>query len=128
MGDRINGLKVVEHFFDREDQICILKLEGQESEVTMTFNSMASLYFSYIDVGYGYGENLENQKVNGCEVVNKTFVDKEVTNKAYVENGPCFILNLRGQVEPVIISKDLVESFMEAWSLFNGKVATPDEF
>ena len=44
--------------------------------------------------------DLENEMVNGCKVV----------NKAYVENGSIFILNLNCQVEPVAVSRDLVKS------------------
>ena len=51
---------------------------------------------------YGFTRfmDLENETVNGCKVV----------NKSYVENGSIFILNLHGQVEPVAISRDLVKS------------------
>ena len=44
--------------------------------------------------------DLENERINGVRVV----------NKSYVENGPSFVLNLHGQVEPITLSKDLVES------------------
>ena len=48
------------------------------------------------DGNYGFMD-LENELVNGCRVV----------NKSYVENGPSFVLNLDGQVEPVTISRYL---------------------
>ena len=44
--------------------------------------------------------DLKNEIVNGCRVI----------NKSYDENGPSFVLNLDGQVEPVTITKDLVKS------------------
>ena len=44
--------------------------------------------------------DLRNEMVNGHRVV----------NKSYVVNGPSFVLNLDGQVEPVTISRDLVKS------------------
>ena len=44
--------------------------------------------------------DLKNEMVNGCRVV----------NKSYVQNGTSFVLNLDGQVEPVTISRDLVKS------------------
>ena len=42
--------------------------------------------------------DFENERINGVRVVNK------------IENGSGFVLNLHGQVEPITLSKDLVES------------------
>ena len=96
-GKRINGYQVVEKSFDERGQIFILRLKNQELLVTLTKNLIKSLNDKK-DCTYGFAD-LENEMVNGCRVV----------NKSYVENGPSFVLNLDGQVEPVTVSKDLVK-------------------
>ena len=112
-GERINGCRVVEKSYDEISQIFILRLKGQEFSITMTKDLVKSLYTKKDDT-YGFLD-LENEMVNGCRVVNKSFVDNivkgcRVVNKSYVENGPSFILNLNGQVEPVTVSRNLVQS------------------
>ena len=111
--ERINGCRVVEKSYDEKSQIFILRLKGQEFSITMTKDLVKSLYTKKDDT-YGF-DDLENEMVNGCKVVNKSFVENgvkgcRVVNKSYVENGPSFILNLDGQVEPVTVSRDLVQS------------------
>ena len=111
--ERINGCRVVEKSYDEKSQIFILRLKGQEFSITMTKDLVKSLYTKKDDT-YGFLD-LENEMVNGCRVVNKSFVDNivkgcKVVNKSYVENGPSFILNLNGQVEPVTVSRNLVRS------------------
>ena len=111
--ERINGYQVVEKSYDEKSQIFILRLKGQEFSITMTKDLVKSLYTKKDDT-YGFVD-LENEMVNGCRVVNKSFVENvvkgcRVVNKSYVENGPSFILNLNGQVEPVTVSRDLVRS------------------
>ena len=95
--EKINGCRVVEKSYDEKGQIFILRLKGQEFSITMTNDLVKSLYTKKNDT-YGF-VGLENEMVNGCRVV----------NKSYVENGPSFVLNLDGQVEPVTVSKDLVK-------------------
>ena len=95
-GKRINGYQVVKKSFDEKGQIFILRLKNQELVVTLTKDLIKSLHDKK-DCSYGFVD-LENEMVNGCQVV----------NKSYVENGPSFVLNLDGQVEPITISKDLV--------------------
>ena len=112
-GKRINGYRVVEKSFDEKEQIFILRLKNQELLVTLTKDLIKSLHDKK-DCTYGFVD-LENEMVNGCIVVNKSFVGNvvkgcRVVNKSYVENGPSFILNLDGQVEPVTVSRDLVQS------------------
>ena len=112
-GERINGCRVVEKSYDEKGQIFILRLKGQEFSITMTKDLVKSLYNKKDDT-YGFLD-LENEMVNGCKVVNKSFVDNivkgcRVVNESYVENGPSFILNLNGQVEPVTVSRNLVQS------------------
>ena len=67
----------------------------------MTKDLIKSLHTKKVDT-YGFIRfmDLENERINGVRVV----------NKSYVENGPSFVLNLHGQVEPITLSKDLVES------------------
>ena len=96
-GKRINGYRVVEKSFDEKGQIFILRLKNQELLVTLTKDLIKSLHDKK-DCTYGFAE-FENEMVNGCQVV----------NKSCVENGPSFVLNLTGQVEPVTVSKDLVK-------------------
>ena len=113
--ERINGYQVVEKSYDEKSQIFILRLKGQDFSITMTKDLVKSLYTKKDDT-YGF-VGLENEMVNGCQVVNKSFVENEVkgcrvVNKSYVENGPSFILNLNGQVEPVAITRDLVKSLL----------------
>ena len=96
-GKRINGYQVVEKSFDEKGQIFILRLKSQELLVTLTKDLIKSLHDKKDDT-YGFAD-FENEMVNGCRVV----------NKSYVENGPSFVLNLDGQVEPVTVSKDLVK-------------------
>ena len=91
-GKRINGYQV-----DEKGQIFILRLKNQELLVTLTKDLIKSLHDKK-DCTYGFAD-LKNEMVNGCRVV----------NKSYVENGPSFVLNLDGQVEPVTVSKDLVK-------------------
>ena len=105
IGKRINGYQVVEMSFDERGQFFILRLKNQELLVTLTKNLIKSLHCIHYrcirdkkDCTYGFAD-LENEMVNGCRVV----------NKSYVENGPSFVLNLDGQVEPVTVSKDLVK-------------------
>ena len=97
-GKTINGYQVVEKSFDEKQQIFILRLKGQELLVKLTKDLIKSLHTKR-DENYGYMD-LKNEMVNGFRVV----------NKSYVENGPSFVLNLDGQVEPVTISRDLVKS------------------
>ena len=111
--ERINGCQVVEKSYDEKSQIFILRLKSQEFSITMTKDLVKSLYTKKDDT-YGFVD-LENEMVNGCRVVNKSFVENvvkgcRVVNKSYVENGPSFILNLNGQVEPVTVSRGLVRS------------------
>ena len=94
-GKRINGYQVVEKSFDEKEQTFILRLKGQEMLVKLTRDLIKSLHTKKDD-NYGFMD-LENELVNGCRVV----------NKSYVENGPSFVLNLDGQVEPVTISRYL---------------------
>ena len=91
--------------FDERGQFFILRLKNQELFVTLTKNLIKSLHCIHYrcihdkkNCTYGFAD-LENEMVNGCQVV----------NKSYVENGPSFVLNLDGQVEPVTVSKDLVK-------------------
>ena len=97
-GTRINGYRVVKKSFDEKEQLFILRLKGHELVVTLSKDLIKSLHVKKDDT-YGFMD-LENEMVNGCRVV----------NKSYVENGPSFVLNLDGQVEPVTVSKDLVRS------------------
>jgi hypothetical protein len=97
-GKRINGCQVVVKSYDEKEQIFILRLKGQELLVTLTKDLIKSLHTKKDDT-YGFMD-LKNEMVNSCRVV----------NKSYVENGPSFVLNLHGQVEPVTISRDLVKS------------------
>ena len=97
-GKRINGYRVVEKSFDEKGQIFILRLKNQELLVTLTKDLIKSLHDKK-DCAYGFTE-FENEMVNGCQVV----------NKSCVENGPSFVLNLAGQVEPVTVSRVLVLS------------------
>jgi hypothetical protein len=60
--------------------------------VKLTRDLVKSLH--YQNENYGFMD-LKNEMVNGCRVI----------NKSYVENGPSFVLNLDGQVEPVTISQ-----------------------
>ena len=99
-GKRINGYQVVEKSYDEIEQIFILKLKGQELPVKLTKDLIKSLHTKK-DENYGYMD-LKNEMVNGFRIV----------NKSYVENGPSFVLNLDGQVEPVTISRDLVKSLL----------------
>ena len=64
----------------------------------MTKDLTKSLHMKKDDT-YGFMD-LEHEMVNGCRVV----------NKSYVKNGPSFVLNLAGQVEPITVSKELVRS------------------
>ena len=96
-GKRINGYRVVEKSFDEKGQIFILRLKNQELLVTLTRDLIKSLHDKK-DCNYGFAD-FNNELVNGSRVV----------NKSYVENGPSFVLNLDGQVEPVTVSKDLVK-------------------
>ena len=96
-GKRINGYRVVEKSFDEKGQIFILRLKNQELLVTLTNDLIRSLHDKK-DCTYGFPK-FENEMVNGCRVA----------NKSCVENGPSFVLNLEGQVEPVTVSKDLVK-------------------
>ena len=73
-------------------------MKGQELSVKLTKVLIESLHTKK-DENYGFMD-LKNEMVNGFRVV----------NKSYVENGPSFILNLNGQVEPVTVSRDLVRS------------------
>ena len=99
-GKRINGYQVVEMSFDERGQFFILRLKNQELLVTLTKNLIKSLHCIHDKKNCTYGfMNLEKEMVNGCRVV----------NKSYVENGPSFVLNLDGHVEPVTVSKDLVK-------------------
>ena len=66
--------------------------------VKLTRNLIKSLHIRKDD-NDGFTD-LENELVNGCRVI----------NKSYVENGPSFVLKLDGQVEPVTISRDLLKS------------------
>ena len=102
-GKRINGYRVVEKSYDEKGQIFILRLKNQELLVTLTKDLIKSLHDKK-DCTYGFLD-LENEMVNGCRVV----------NKSYVENGPSFVLNLDGKVEPVTISEDLV-NYLHAMS------------
>ena len=104
-GKRINGYHVVEMSFDKRGQFFILRLKNQELFVTLTKNLIKSLHYIHYrcihekkNCTYGFTD-LEKEMVNGCRVV----------NKSYVENGPSFVLNLDGHVEPVTVSKDLVK-------------------
>ena len=99
--ERINRCRVVEKSYDEKGQTLILRLKGQELVVTLSKDLIKSLHTKKDDA-YGFTRfmDLENEMVNGCKVV----------NKSYVENGPIFILHLHGQVEPVAISMDLVKS------------------
>ena len=97
-GKSINGYKIVEKSYDEIEQIYILRLKGQEMLVKLTRDLIKSLHTKKDD-NYGFTD-LENELVNGCRVL----------NKSYVENGPSFVLYLDGQVEPVTISRDLVKS------------------
>ena len=97
-GERINQCQVVKKSFDEKGQSFILRLKGHELVVTLTKDLIKSLHMKKDDT-YGFMD-LEKEMVNGCRVV----------NKSYVENGPSFVLNLHGQVEPVTVSKDLVRS------------------
>ena len=97
-GKRINGYRVVKKSFDEKGQLFILRLKGHDLFVTLTKDLIKSLHVKK-DGKYGFMD-LENEMVNGFWVVNKSFV----------ENGPSFVLNLEGQVEPVTVSKDLVRS------------------
>ena len=97
-GKRINGYQVVGKSYDEKEQTFILTLKGQENLVKLTRDLIKSLH-TQKDDNYGFTD-LENQMVNGCRVV----------NKSYVQNGTSFVLNLDGQVEPVTISRDLVKS------------------
>ena len=65
--------------------------------VTLSKNLIKSLHIKKDDT-YGFMD-FENEMVNDCRVV----------NKSYVKNGPSFVLNLDGQVEPVTVSKDLIK-------------------
>ena len=100
-GERIYGSQVVKKSFDNEGQIFILRLKDSKLLVTLTKDLIKSLHTKKVDT-YGFVRfmDLENEKINGYRVV----------NKSYVENGPSFVLNLHGQVEPITLSKDLVES------------------
>ena len=85
--------------FDEKGQFFILRLKGHELFVTMTKDLIKSLHMKKDDT-YGFMD-LEHEMVNGCRVV----------NKSYVKNGPSFVLNLAGQVEPITaVSKYLVRS------------------
>lgn len=97
-GKRINGYRVVKKSFDQKGQLFIVRLKGHELVLTLTKDLIKSLHAKKDDT-YGFMD-LENEMVNGCRVV----------NKSYVENGPSFVLNLDGQVEPVTVSQDLVRS------------------
>ena len=97
-GKRINGYRVVKKSFHEKGQFFILRLKGQELFVTLSKNLIKSLHIKKDDT-YGFMD-FENEMVNDCRVV----------NKSYVKNGPSFVLNLHGQVEPVTVSKDLVKS------------------
>ena len=92
-GKRINGHKVVEESFDWEEELFILRLKNQGSMVTLTYDLIKSLHEKKKKTEWSY------EAVNGYQVV----------NKSCVENGPSFVLNLAGQVEPVTVSKDLVK-------------------
>ena len=96
------GYQVVEKSFDEKGQIFILRMKNQELLVTLTKDLVKSLHDKK-DYTYGFAD-LENEMVNVCRVV----------NKSYVENGPSFVLNLDGQVEPVTVSKDLVK-YSQTW-------------
>ena len=100
-GEKINQCQVVKKSFDNEGQIFILRLKGSELIVTFTKDLIKSLHTKKVDT-YGFIRfmDLENERINGVRVV----------NKSYVENGLSFVLNLHGQVEPITLSKDLVES------------------
>ena len=100
-GERINRCQVVKKSFDNEGEIFILRLKDSKLLVTLTKDLIKSLHTKKVDT-YGFVRfmDLENEKINGYRVV----------NKSYVENGPSFVLNLHGQVEPITLSKDLVES------------------
>ena len=100
-GKRINGYQVVEKSYDEIEQIFILKLKGQGLLVKLTKDLIRSLYLLHTNKDDNYGfMDLKNEMVNGCRVV----------NKSYVQNGTSFVLNFDGQVEPVTISRDLVKS------------------
>ena len=98
-GERINQCQVVRKSFDNEGQIFILRLKGSELLVTLTKDLIKSLHTKKVDT-YGFIRfmDFENERINGVRVVNK------------IENGSGFVLNLHGQVEPITLSKDLVES------------------
>ena len=99
--ERINRSRVVEKSYDEKGQIFILRLKGSKLLVTLTKDLIKSLHTKKVDT-YGFIRfmDLENERINGVRVV----------NKSYVENGKSFVLNLHGQVEPITLSKDLVES------------------
>ena len=98
-GEKINQCQVVKKSFDNEGGIFILRLKGSELLVTLTKGLIKSLHFKKVDT-YGFIRfmDFENERINGVRVVNK------------IENGSGFVLNLHGQVEPITLSKDLVES------------------
>ena len=122
-GERINGCRVVEKSYDEKGQIFTLRLKGQKVAIILTKDLVKSLYWYRIEDDTEDGSldatdgfvDFKNEAVNGSKVVNKSFVEKKVkgcqqVNKSYVENGPSFILNLNGQVEPVTVSRVLVLS------------------
>ena len=98
-GEKINQCHVVKKSFDNDGGIFILRLKGSELLVTLTKGLIKSLHFKKVDT-YGFIRfmDFENERINGVRVVNK------------IENGSNFVLNLHGQVEPITLSKDLVES------------------
>ena len=91
-------------------------MNNQELLVTLTKDLIESLNDKK-DYTYVFTD-LENEKVNGCRVV----------NKSYVENGPSFVLNLDGQVEPVTVSKDLVKYLHAMSTKTEPKVQSKVEF
>ena len=74
--ERINGYQVVKKSFDEKGQIFILRLKNQELVVTLTKDLIKSLHDKK-DCTYGFVD-LENEMVNGCRVVNKSYVENGV--------------------------------------------------
>ena len=95
-----NGNLVVKKYFDEKGRIFIIRLKNQEMPVLLTNNLIKSLHNKKDDT-YGFVD-FENEMVNGCRVVKKSYVENG-------ENGQCFVLNLDCQVMgSITISMDLV--------------------
>ena len=75
VGKRINGYRVVKKSFDEKGQLFVLKLKGHELVVTLTKDLIKSLHVKKDDT-YGFMD-LENEMVNGCRVVNKSYVEMD---------------------------------------------------